>query len=127
MSTTASWLAGGRHRFNELFFGLRQIDAGAISAQESRFGDRHFFAFELTCDAHNGNDYIGVFRRGYRLRRRRVVRFGPNQFSVRLAVGTSVGDAEGDLVALFQGGRGPRPKRALRRHRMPLPPACRRL
>jgi hypothetical protein len=53
-------LAGGCHGFDQFFFRLGKIDAGAISAEESRLGDRHLFAFKLTCDAHDGDDGIGI-------------------------------------------------------------------
>jgi hypothetical protein len=41
-----------------------KIDAGAISAEESGFGDRHLFAFKRAGDAHDGNHDIGVLCRG---------------------------------------------------------------
>jgi hypothetical protein len=79
-------LAGGCHGFDQVFFRLGKIDAGAISAEESRFAHRHFFAFELARNAHDGDHNIGILCRGNGLWRRRIVVPGPDQFRMGLAV-----------------------------------------
>ena len=61
-------LAGGDDCFNQSFLGCGKVDAGAISAEKSGFAYRHLFAFQRTGDAHDGNDDIGVLRRGNCLR-----------------------------------------------------------
>ena len=69
-------LAGGGYRFDEIFFRLRKIDAGAVAAEKARFTHRHLFAFKLTGDADNGDHYIGILCRCDGFRRNRVV--GPS-------------------------------------------------
>ena len=95
-------LAGGSNTFNKLFFRLRKIDAGAISAEESRFVDRHLFALKLAGDSNHGDDGIGILRRRNCLRRNPIYRLGPNQFRMRRAVSGSVRDLEPDLVSLLK-------------------------
>ena len=75
MRTTASGLPVAATASTRFFFRLRQIDAGAISAKESRFVDRHLFAFELARDSHYGDHDIRVFRGSNGFRRRRIVAF----------------------------------------------------
>ena len=70
--------------------------------EEAGFADRHFFALELTSNADHRNDDIGILRGGDRFGRRRVIRLGPDQFGMRLAVPGAVGDFEGNLVALLE-------------------------
>ena len=57
--------------------GCGKIDAGAISAEESRFTHRHLFAFELAGDADDGDYDVGILRSGDGFRRRRVIRLWP--------------------------------------------------
>ena len=95
-------LSGGCHCFHQFFFRLGKIDAGAIATEESRLGDRHFFSFELTCDAHDGDNGIRIFRRCDGFRRRPAAVFRPNQFRMGLAVSAAVGDLERDLAALLK-------------------------
>ena len=94
--------AGGCQPFDQIFFRLGKINAGAISAEETWFGDRHLFSFKLTCDAHDGDHGIRIFRRGDGFRRWPAARFCPNQFRMGLAVPAAVGDFELDLAALLQ-------------------------
>ena len=55
-------LAGCGDRFEQVLFGLGQIEAGAVAALEAFFVDLHLFAFEFAGDADNGDDDVGVFR-----------------------------------------------------------------
>ena len=57
------WLSRGRHRFEQLLFRLRQINAGAVAALESLFAHRHLFAFEFAGDSQHRNHHIRVLRR----------------------------------------------------------------
>ena len=54
--------SGRNDSFHQIFFGLRKIDAGAISAEEAGFADRHFLALKLTGDSDDGDDNVGIFR-----------------------------------------------------------------
>ena len=94
--------AAGGHSFHEVFFRLGEIDAGAISTDEAGFADRHFFALELTGNPYHRNDCIGILRGGDRFGRRPIIRLGPDEFRMRLAVAAAIGDFEGDFVALLE-------------------------
>ncbi len=75
-------LAGGGYGFDQIFFRLGKIDAGAIAAEKSRFTHRHLFTFKLTGDADDGDHDIGILCRCNGLGRRRVVDFVPDQFAL---------------------------------------------
>ena len=77
-------LAGGCHSFHQILFWLRQVDAGAIAAEEAGFAHRHLFTLKLARDAHNRDDDISVLRSRDRFRRRSIVRLCPDQFCMRL-------------------------------------------
>ena len=97
------WLSRGRHRFEQLLFRLRQINAGAVAAFKSFLAHRHLFAFELAGDSHHRNHHIRVLRRfncgGIWLR----IVLRPNQLGLRgPGFRLPVPDFEGRLLALLK-------------------------
>ena len=45
---------------NQIFFGLRQIEAGAVAAGKTGLTHRHLFALEATRDTNNGDNHIRI-------------------------------------------------------------------
>ncbi len=68
ISTTTSGLPACGNGFDQRFFRLGQVDAGAVAAEEARLIHRHLFAFKLAGDADDGDDDISIFRSGQRFR-----------------------------------------------------------
>ena len=73
-----------------------------MRAEKAWLAHRHLFALKLARNAHNRDDDISILRGLDRFRRRRIVRLGPDQLCVRLAVSGAVRNFENDLVALLK-------------------------
>ena len=104
-----SGLPARGNSLDQIFFGLGQIEAGAVAAGKAGLAHRHLFAFESAGDADDGNDDIGILR-GRDCRRIGHVVHGSPQMSCASGLPSSdaaVADLELYRMTFFEVNRGP--------------------